>query len=822
MGNCSQSGDNQKKLSDNKKPTEYSASSPPKNSPNNNSPSKNNSANAKPTASPDKMNQNGNSSSNAPSNGNSSLPVAPSNTAGGHHHPLPPIPPPSGNTAIATGSSSSPAASLASPHVEEEVKKVLAISKIQKQARRKNALKAAQAEIQWKLFADLDTHDEAEMLSLAVFMQTLLDIIPTSTTAADSLVITKNLEKNGLPPVFTKIKRETTLKELNKSEDEMDVVVPTTTTTTTTTEQDDDEEDRHFIKLNSINFNPIAGSKRMNSMILTKENDFDFCHMNINSHLVTLVIEAFRNGKKLSKPSVIKVLRRVYKSFLKQPNITRITVESQSKVTVVGDLHGQLTDLLFILDSCGLPNENNKFIFNGDFVDRGHSGFEVVFLIFLLYVVYGPTIIGLNRGNHEDASVCRVYGFEEEVLRKYDELMFEMFAELFNNLPLFSLINNTIFIVHGGLFHEPKVTLAELEQITRTDYFVKPPIPYPENLNGLTNEQCYSEYLKQLQRDALWSDPIAENGCYLNHRGAGIVFGPNIAKEFMNLNSLSMIIRSHECVYRGFELPFSPISLHESFHQNINTDIMSLLEQKLPTLESDSKNTTTTTDELPFLCTLFSASNYTNGDNFGAFIQFSPHSFHLSKAINSKDTNTLYYIVKKYRTTAAAAEKTIIESNKVSLKEMILKKKSALVSAFEAMDEKNIGTISRLEWAEVMQRVTMIKILWLSILPTIVPEHCLTSPNTVNYRFFLESYTEHKGGTVSPPITGNENTSNIVDDLYGQRKQLETVFYFFDTNGDGVSLDAVIFFFCFFFFLLSLLFLCFLFSRFVGYFCGRI
>eukprot|EP00599_Poterioochromonas_sp_BG-1_P011813 CAMPEP_0173158318 /NCGR_PEP_ID=MMETSP1105-20130129/16261_1 /TAXON_ID=2985 /ORGANISM="Ochromonas sp., Strain BG-1" /LENGTH=810 /DNA_ID=CAMNT_0014076175 /DNA_START=37 /DNA_END=2469 /DNA_ORIENTATION=+ len=638
---------------------------------------------------------------------------------------LPPTAPSPVTTTVTEVTATSAKEESAKPKsVEEEMRKVLAISKIQKQARRKSAMKAAQAETQWKLFADLDTQDEAEMLSLAVFMQTLLDIIPNEGKSTG---------------IFAKIERSTTLKELNKDEDDL-AEAP---------KEEEDEDDHTFIKLKSINFAPVAGSKRMHSLVMTKNNDYDFCHMNLDAHLVTLVIELFRAEKKLSKSSVVKILRRSYKSILNQKNVTYMKVDNVSKITVVGDLHGQLADLLYIFDECGLPNENNKFIFNGDFVDRGANGFEVVFLILLMYVVFGPSVISLNRGNHEDASVCRVYGFEEEVLVKYDELMFEMFAELFNNLPLFSVINNSIFVVHGGLFHEPKVTLDELERIPRTDYFVKPAIPYPENLHGLSEEDCYREYLKQLQRDALWSDPIAENGCYLNHRGAGIVFGPNIAKEFMQVNNLSMVIRSHECVYKGFELPF------------------------LPTQPDEDRQT----DDMPFLCTLFSASNYTDGDNFGAVLQFSSHAFHLSKKVGKSD---LYYIVKRYRTTHS--NKQIAESNKTSLRELVLKKKSALVSAFEAVDTTNCGTVTRLEWAEVMQRVTMIKILWLSILPTIAPAASL-SPNAVNYRLFLEEYND-KASPRLPGATGKNDAA--VDDFYGQRKKLETVFYFFDTNGDGV------------------------------------
>ena len=63
---------------------------------------------------------------------------------------------------------------------------LLAVSKLQRAARRKKAYKALQLHQQWKLFSDLDTQDEAEMLNLAVFMQTLIEAIPPEITPKSS------------------------------------------------------------------------------------------------------------------------------------------------------------------------------------------------------------------------------------------------------------------------------------------------------------------------------------------------------------------------------------------------------------------------------------------------------------------------------------------------------------------------------------------------------------------------------------------------------------------------------------------------------------
>jgi hypothetical protein len=44
------------------------------------------------------------------------------------------------------------------------------------------------------------------------------------------------------------------------------------------------------------------------------------------------------------------------------------------------------------------------------------------------------------------------YGFEGEVLAKYDRSVMNLFTEVFNQLPLAACIDKTVIVVHGGLF----------------------------------------------------------------------------------------------------------------------------------------------------------------------------------------------------------------------------------------------------------------------------------------------------------------------------------------------------------------------------------
>ncbi len=178
---------------------------------------------------------------------------------------------------------------------------------------------------------------------------------------------------------------------------------------------------------------------------------------------------------------------------------------------------GQLADLLHILEASGLPSSQNKYIFNGDFVDRGEWGVEVMLILLALFLAR-PDAVTLNRGNHEDFAICSVYGFQSECLDKYDQRTFALFVEVFKVLPLFATINNSVFVVHGGLFHSPNIDVNDLDSIDRTAFTLEDLPEGGERLEAISKENK-KEFTKQVTRDALWSDPVDYEGIHESIRG---------------------------------------------------------------------------------------------------------------------------------------------------------------------------------------------------------------------------------------------------------------------------------------------------------------
>ncbi|CAH0393615.1 unnamed protein product [Bemisia tabaci] len=308
------------------------------------------------------------------------------------------------------------------------------------------------------------------------------------------------------------------------------------------------------------------------------------------------LVEFFRGSSLESKQwSVLHrkytflILRQIRDYFKIQPSLIELKLPTNGKITVCGDIHGNLEDLLHIFDMNGLPSPENYYLFNGNFVNRQPLSVECA-LIYFGYKLLYPGAFFINRGNHEDIKESlKQYGLAEEIQTKYpeNEKILHGFWEVFQWLPLAHLISakiavksedtsscqkenfigkyidkghrfykkilnkwlnpfnwsgacapthGRVLVIHGGLPSKGNVTLEDIKQIKR-------------GCDALDAGHT------SLMFDILWSDPGRLDGVHQNKlRYASIQFGPNVTESFCERNKIDFIIRSHIALPDGYHV----------------------------------------------------------------------------------------------------------------------------------------------------------------------------------------------------------------------------------------------------------------------------
>ena len=135
--------------------------------------------------------------------------------------------------------------------------------------------------------------------------------------------------------------------------------------------------------------------------------------------IIDEVIEGMKNKIFISKKNLLQIIYDVINIYMYEPTLIDIEIKPNEKFNICGDIHGQFYDLLKIFNENGFPSENNPYLFNGDFVDRGSFSVECLITLLCFKLLY-PKHFYLARGNHESRNLNKVYGFEQEVISKYD------------------------------------------------------------------------------------------------------------------------------------------------------------------------------------------------------------------------------------------------------------------------------------------------------------------------------------------------------------------------------------------------------------------
>jgi serine/threonine-protein phosphatase 4 catalytic subunit len=240
-------------------------------------------------------------------------------------------------------------------------------------------------------------------------------------------------------------------------------------------------------------------------------------------------ISQLMNCELITEQEVKFLCTKAKEILVQEENVQRV----QPPLMICGDIHGQFYDLKELFRIGGECPETN-YLFMGDFVDRGFYSIETFLLLLALKVRY-PDRITLLRGNHESRQITQVYGFYDECLKKYGSVnVWRYCTEVFDYLTLCAIVADQIMCVHGGL----SPSLRTVDEIKNLDRKLEVPHDGP---------MC----------DLLWSDPEEIENWGLSPRGAGYIFGRDVAKKWNDTNKLSMICRSHQLIMEGYKYMFN-------------------------------------------------------------------------------------------------------------------------------------------------------------------------------------------------------------------------------------------------------------------------
>ncbi|XP_061528357.1 serine/threonine-protein phosphatase with EF-hands 2 isoform X2 [Phycodurus eques] len=582
------------------------------------------------------------------------------------------------------------------------------------------------------------------------------------------------------------------------------------------------------------NFTPSSSERNLISHIF-RENEVCrdpeweryFCYKNIEvpkiysgPHLcfpltaeqAICLVEAFRNKKQLHSRYVLQLLLETWKLLRMLPNISRVSTCHSKEITICGDLHGQLEDLLLIFYKNGTPSLEKPYVFNGDFVDRGKDSIEILLVLFAFLLVY-PTEVHLNRGNHEDHIINLRYGFTKEVLTKYKmhgKRILKLLQKIFSWLPLATVIDQKVLVLHGGI--SDSTDLGVLAKVDRHTYVSALRPPKKKKYQSSTGTSIDSDVdddwanHRLLKRRASLTCPksLGSRDSFLNrslqdfsyrikvnvedelkfcqqraalvHLGSfgaekegqasfDSVASDNAKEEWKQILDLlwSDPMSQDGCIpneLRGGGCYWGP---------DVTEDFLSKHNLQLIVRSHECKQDGYEFCHKRKVLTLFSASNYYDvGSNRGAYVKLGP--------------NLVPYVV-QYQASSMTRELTSRQSLGQTersalkvLREQLFSHKSDLISAFKSFDRDNTGTVSATDWASAVESAMRLGLPWRMLRSRLVSGR--SGEGLIDYQQWFNELAI-KGANA------DHIDQCLLETLYRHRSTLETIFRIIDTDNSG-------------------------------------
>ncbi|NWI09842.1 PPE1 phosphatase, partial [Crypturellus soui] len=447
------------------------------------------------------------------------------------------------------------------------------------------------------------------------------------------------------------------------------------------------------------------------------------------------LLEAFKNEELLHARYVLQLLHETRRVLKEMPNITYLSTSYSKEITVCGDLHGKLDDLLMIFYKNGLPSEKNPYVFNGDFVDRGDNSMEILIILFAFLLIY-PNDLHLNRGNHEDYIMNNLpkigSDFKKFISQVHGKVILYLLEDVFSWLPLATVVDSKVLILHGGISDTTDLDFLNLFERSKVRDHIHVGLLLCCGQHFTACPHLLACALAQTL-DILWSDPRNQRGCIPNKlRGGGCYFGPDITAKLFERYNLKLLIRSHECKQDGYEI------VHGGK-----------------------------------VITIFSASNYyEDGSNRGAYIKLNPDLSPRFIQYQVSRNTCRQNLQERVNTVEGAALK--------ALREKIYANKTDLMEAFINKDLTGSGKLSVSDWAEAMESVLQLELPWRTLRSQLVRS---SADGRIEYTSCFCDLNIEK------PVE-EQVQSSLVETVCKYRKDLEMIFNFIDKDQSGlISLE---------------------------------
>ncbi|XP_067116777.1 serine/threonine-protein phosphatase with EF-hands 1 [Osmerus mordax] len=543
------------------------------------------------------------------------------------------------------------------------------------------------------------------------------------------------------------------------------------------------------------------------------------------------LLSAFKDQQILHARYVLQLLHETRKFLKQMPNIIHLSTSYTREITICGDLHGRLDDLLLIFYKNGLPSSETPYVFNGDFVDRGKKSVEVLVLLFSYMLLY-PDHMHLNRGNHEDHIMNLRYGFTKEVMQKYkshgSEIL-QLLQDIFSLLPIATVIDNKVLIVHGGI--SDTTDLDFLRTIER--HKVKSALRLPRrSLDQLDVSQGSRRASRHPGLQAGRQAGL-QAGSPRSHSRRGHSRSPSQGKRRCRLTRQGSASSSSSSSSSSLCAPLSPdrplprpspshgiASPSGSLQVPFLDSLVALTPPEPPREELEWKQVVDVlwSDPKPQegcspntfrgggcyfgpdvtqrlldrhgltllirsheckqegyeLChhgqviTIFSASNYyEEGSNRGAYIK-------LGSELVPRFYQ--YQVSRSTRKLTLTQRVSVAEGSALkALQEKLFTHRSELMTGFQQYDLNNTGCISISEWAQVVEAVLRLDLPWRTLRPRLAR---LAPDGSVEYQ---SCFQDMDLGQPLPRVT-----PGLAETLYRYRTDLEIIFNIIDKDQSGL------------------------------------